>query len=52
MKKIIVIQRDQDYKAYLESDPAIWGSGKTTQQAIGDLVAAYPEVFDIEVEMR
>ena len=51
MKRIVVVRRNDDYHASLEGHPEIWGCGKTSESAIGSLVSAHKEVFDI-VEIK
>lgn len=50
--EIVVTQRVVDYHAALATDPAVWGCGKTEEEAIGDLVRSHPEVFNVSVKTQ
>jgi hypothetical protein len=47
VNKIIIEQRGDDFAAHLEGNRGIWGSGKTPDSAIGNMVRAHPEYFHI-----
>ena len=46
---IIVVQGMDNYRAYLESNPGCWGAGKNSYEAIGNLISAHPEMFQIKI---
>lgn len=48
--EIVVIRRVVDYHASLVTNPAVWGCGKTEEEAIGNLIRSHPEVFNISVK--
>jgi len=52
IKKIIVAKRSDDFHACLEGHPEIWGCGKDSCSAIGDLTSTHKDCFKIEVEYR
>ena len=52
MLKIIVTRRTEDYHACLENQTGIWGSGKTQDEAIGDVVRSHKDTFKIEIEVK
>jgi hypothetical protein len=49
---IVVRPRSDDYQAYVEGEPGLWGSGKTEASAIGNLVYSHPGRFCITIERR
>ena len=50
--KIVVTKRNDDYHACLDGHPEIWGCGKTADEAIGKLITAHEEEFNIKVECK
>ena len=50
MRKIIVVNRGHDVLAHLEDFKGVWGCGKDKNDAVGDLIISYPNMFDLEVE--
>lgn len=38
------------HHAHIEGQPDKWGQGNTPSEAIGDLLRAWPEEFNAEVE--
>lgn len=44
--KIVITKRCDDYHACVEGKPEIWGCGKDTNAAIGDLIRSHKEIFD------
>lgn len=50
MYTIIVTRRSNDYHAQLEGERGCWGRGSTVDEAIGDLVRSWPELFDITIK--
>jgi len=46
MRTIIIEKRKDDYMAYLEGHREIWGCGKDSDSAIGDLISAHKKEFD------
>lgn len=50
MKKIIVKERSNDYHASLKGHPEIYGCGKSYKEAVGSLILAHRDKFNIEVE--
>jgi len=52
MKIIVTRKGDGMYNACLESDPKVWGRGKTENEAIGDLIKSHPDDFKVSVECR
>jgi hypothetical protein len=49
--KIVITRRTDDIHACLEGCPAIWGCGKTSDEAIGNLISTHPETFGIEIKV-
>ena len=52
MEKIIVKRRSDDYHASLEENPGIWGRGKSMKEAVGDVISAHPEKFNLIIEFK
>lgn len=50
MNTIIIEKRQNDYMASLETNPNIWGNGKTVAEAIGDLIYTRQAVFGILIQ--
>lgn len=50
VKKIVAKQRDV-WQVYFADNPAVWASGKTFYEALGDLLFHNPEQFGVEVEL-
>jgi hypothetical protein len=48
VKCIVISRRSDDYMA-VEPDTKAWGCGPDPRAAIGDLVSAHWEKFDVEV---
>lgn len=44
--KIMITKRCDDYHACVEGKPEIWGCGKDTNAAIGDLIRSHKEIFE------
>lgn len=53
MKEIIVVGEKDQYRAYLRSNPGIWGKGPTPEHAIGALIASGvgKEALNIKITM-
>jgi len=49
MRTIIIEKRTDDYMAYLEGHPEIWGCGRDSDSAVGDLIRSHKEIFDIKI---
>lgn len=49
INKIIITKRTHDYHAHLEGYPGIWDCGKTSNEAIGNLIRTHASAFNIEV---
>ena len=47
--KILVQKRSDHYIAYLADNPCFWGSGKSENEAIGNLLRTWPEIFKITI---
>jgi hypothetical protein len=50
MKKIIITDRGYDFHAHIQGASGKWGSGATTDSAVGSLIQSWPEDFGIELE--
>lgn len=48
--KIIIRERGDDYMAFIEDHPEIWGCGKGVAGAVGDLVLSHQETCNIKIE--
>jgi hypothetical protein len=48
--KIVIRERGDNYMAFIEGHPEIWGAGKGVTSAIGDLVLSHQETCDIKIE--
>ncbi len=48
-KKIIIEKRPDDYMAYLDGRKGIWGCGTTYDEAIGDMIRAHKDEFNLEI---
>ncbi len=46
--QIVVRVQSDGFKAYLDSNPAVWGHGKTSAEAIGSMIVAHSEQFGIQ----
>ena len=51
MTYIVVTKRSDDLHACMAGRPEIWGCGKTLYEAVGSLIAAHPERFNIEIKL-
>ena len=49
-KKIIIRERGDDYMAFIEDHPEIWGCGEGAASAVGDLVLSHQEACDVKIE--
>lgn len=49
MRKVVITRRADDYLAALEGTAGIWGCGKSPVTALGDMISAHPEQFDVEI---
>ena len=47
---LIIKKRTDDYHASLKDAPGVWGCGKSVYAAIGNLINAHPEKFNIKIE--
>lgn len=47
--EITIEKRVSDYKAFKTGDPRIWGCGRTPSEAVGDLITAHPEEFNVRI---
>lgn len=36
--------------AQIEGEPGVWSCGRTTDEAIGDLVRSHPERFNVKID--
>jgi len=50
MKVVVLEKRGGEFRAYLKERPAVWGSGKSRYEAMGNMISAHAETFGIEVE--
>lgn len=50
--KITIIKRGTGYHASVEGKSEIFGNGKTSDTALGDLIACGSGYFNIELEYR
>jgi len=48
-RRIIYTKRSSDWHACLEGQPAIWGCGKSVDEAVGALVRNHPEQFGVSL---
>lgn len=51
MNIITVTPRWDDIHAYANKEQGIWGCGKSVNWAIGDLISAHQEYFNIQLNM-
>jgi hypothetical protein len=47
--KIIVTKRATDYHAKLEGHPEIWATGRTSAEAVGNLITRHGKRLEIEI---
>ncbi|KKU39768.1 MAG: hypothetical protein UX54_C0004G0006 [Parcubacteria group bacterium GW2011_GWA2_46_39] len=47
---IVVEARTNDYKAFIEADPACCGYGRTIQSAIGALLLGHRDQFEVAIK--
>ncbi len=47
---IIVTRRSKDFHACIDGQVDMWSSGKTANEAIGNLIRQYPALFKIYIE--
>lgn len=52
MFQITVIKRSDDYMAYFDNDSAIWECAKTSNEAIGKLIANWGDTWGLLVVTR
>jgi hypothetical protein len=52
MHKIIITRRGNDYHASLDGSYEMWGTGKSSDEAIGALINVNRELFDIEISFE
>jgi hypothetical protein len=52
MNTIIIEKRGNDYMAYLEGHPEIWGQGLSIVAAIGDIIWSHSITFDIKIKIE
>lgn len=45
--KIVITKRHDDYHACIEGHPEIWGCGRDQDAAVGDLIRAHQEFFNV-----
>jgi hypothetical protein len=45
-------KRSDDYHACLENNTKIWGCGNSQDKAIGDLINAHRDIFNISIKVR
>jgi hypothetical protein len=50
MQNVIATKRGEDYHATLESNPSIYGRGRSAIEAVGDLVIFHPEATQLFVK--
>lgn len=48
--KIVIRERGDDYMAFIEGHPEIWGAGGSINAAIGDLVSSHQTTCDVNIE--
>lgn len=48
--KIVTEERPDDYIAYVDGDPQIWGCGITRELAVYNLIGAHQNYFDIDIK--
>lgn len=48
MVKIVLTKRAHDIHACIEGEPGKWAAGKTSNEAIGDLIRSHSVSFNIE----
>ncbi|MBT5808190.1 hypothetical protein HOI18_02840 [Candidatus Uhrbacteria bacterium] len=48
--KIVVTKRQSDYHVCVDGQPGIWACGRTTNEAIGNLISHHSEVFGITID--
>lgn len=51
LRTITVTSRSDDFHACLEDYTGVWGCGKTTDEAIGNLVRSLPDTFGIALKL-
>jgi hypothetical protein len=51
-KVIIVLGQGDGYHVALQGHTSVWGSGKTIDEAIGNMISAHPEVFQITLRIK
>ena len=51
VKNIVVTYRTHDVHVCVKGNPRIWGCGQTITEAIGDLMIAHTDHFEIRVEV-
>ena len=49
---ILVRKRSDDVQAYVKDKKGVWGRGRTTAEAVGDLVQSHSDLFNIAVEVE
>lgn len=47
---IFIRKRSDDVQAFVEDKKGVWGRGRTTSEAVGDLVQSNSDLFNITVE--
>lgn len=45
--KIIITKRQDDYHACIDGHPELWGCGRDQDAAVGDLIRAHQEFFNV-----
>ena len=50
VQTIVLERMPDDFKAYLKGNSAIYGCGRSVHQAIGDLILAHREAFELAIE--
>lgn len=49
-RTIVVVRRGDDWHASIEGESGRWGCGRTSREAIGDLLLTFAKAFDIAVD--
>lgn len=49
---ILVRKRSDDVQAFVKDRKGVWGKGRTTAEAVGDLVQSNSALFNIAVEVE
>ena len=50
--KITVVERRDDYMAYLQDDKRLWGCGGSPAEAIGSAIMAHGSYISLELDLQ